>query len=292
MSILNKLDGNRRTDYIFIVILATLSALNYAVFIFPNSFAPAGVDGICTMIQHLLGINIGYFTLVANIPLLVFGFIFLNKKFMMRTAVYVLAFSIASLIFGHIDLSLLYYYTETGTSIVLAPVAAGTVRGILYAITLKLNCSSGGTDIIVALIQIKRPYYNFMNTLFIINTLIASVSYFVFDMKIEPVICGIIYLFITSAVSNNLRLHQNEAVKFEVISPNLEEVYFAISERAKQPATIVDAYGAYSGRSEKMMICVVDKTKVPQLEEIISEFPDTVVFKSLVSSALVLSEIR
>ena len=58
-------------SYVVIALLATVAALNYAIFVFPNSFAPAGIDGICTMIQDVSGINIGYLSMVVNIPLII-----------------------------------------------------------------------------------------------------------------------------------------------------------------------------------------------------------------------------
>ena len=44
-------------ELLFIALLAAASAVNYAVFIFPNQFAPAGLDGLCTMFQDITGIN-------------------------------------------------------------------------------------------------------------------------------------------------------------------------------------------------------------------------------------------
>ena len=61
----------KTASYLAICIIATVGALNYAVFIFPNSFAPAGIDGICTMIQDVTNINIGYLSLLVNIPLVI-----------------------------------------------------------------------------------------------------------------------------------------------------------------------------------------------------------------------------
>ena len=55
--------------YFVIVGLALVCALNYQLFVFPNRFAPAGLNGICTMIQYLSGINVGYLSLIINIPL-------------------------------------------------------------------------------------------------------------------------------------------------------------------------------------------------------------------------------
>ena len=50
----------RILSYPAIAAIAFLAALNYVLFVFPNKFAPAGIDGICTMIQDALHVNIGY----------------------------------------------------------------------------------------------------------------------------------------------------------------------------------------------------------------------------------------
>ena len=44
--------------WVVIIGLALVCALNYQLFVFPNRFAPAGLNGICTMIQHLSGISV------------------------------------------------------------------------------------------------------------------------------------------------------------------------------------------------------------------------------------------
>ena len=47
-------------SYLVITLLAIVMGLNYQVFVFPNSFAPAGINGLATMVQHVFGFNIGY----------------------------------------------------------------------------------------------------------------------------------------------------------------------------------------------------------------------------------------
>ena len=37
--------------YLVIAGVGILGALNYELFVFPNQFAPSGVNGICTIIQ-------------------------------------------------------------------------------------------------------------------------------------------------------------------------------------------------------------------------------------------------
>ncbi|MCD7859635.1 MAG: YitT family protein [Firmicutes bacterium] len=55
--------------YLAIVLIAAANALNYELFVFPNSFAPSGLNGLCTMFQYLTGVSMGYLSLLLNLPL-------------------------------------------------------------------------------------------------------------------------------------------------------------------------------------------------------------------------------
>ena len=46
--------------YMVIAAVAMVAAVSYELFIFPNQFAPSGLNGICTMIQHVTGVSVGY----------------------------------------------------------------------------------------------------------------------------------------------------------------------------------------------------------------------------------------
>ncbi len=270
-------------EYLLLPVISFLSALNYAIFVFPNSFAPAGVDGICTMIQDLTDISIGYFALLVNIPLLIIGYLLLKKEFVIKTAVYVVSFSVFNIILRNADLSDFIYYTETSTSTVLAPIAAGAIRGILYAFTLKINACSGGTDIIAAIVKHYKPYLNLMNVIFVINMCIALLSYFVYDFKADPVICSIIYSFITSTISNNIRAGATKMVKYEIITSDAETLTKEIFNKIKRTATIMDAHGALSGTDKKMIVCVIENQKTYDLEKLLENQKNTVFFKSAVN---------
>ena len=270
-------------EFLLLPVLSFLSALNYAIFVFPNSFAPAGVDGICTMIQDLTDISIGYFALLVNIPLLIIGYFLLKKEFVIKTAVYVVSFSIFNIILRQADLSQFIYYTENSTSTVLAPIAAGAIRGILYAFTLKINACSGGTDIIAAIVKHYKPYLNLMNVIFIINIVIALFSYPVYGFKADPVICSIIYSFITSTISNNIRANATKMVKYEIITSDAETLTKEIFDKIKRTATIMDAHGAFSGSDKKMIVCVIENQKTYDLETLLEKQNDTVFFKSTVN---------
>lgn len=271
---------------IAIIVIAFLLSLNYNIFVFPNNFAPAGVDGIGTLIQDTFHVNIGYFSLFVNIPLITAAFIFLNRDFAVKNTVFVLAFALFSLVLENVNMSGFLYKTENGTSTILAPVAAGVIRGILYVFTLKMNAAGGGIDIVSALIKHKKPHLNIMSIIFAINVLIACCAYFVYGKAIEPVICSIIYSFVSSLVCTKLRLSAKEHLKYEIITEHPENLCDNILNKLSQRATIVDAHGAYSGNDTKVVLCVVSKEKAPYLEELILEYPNCTVFKSVVDDSV------
>ncbi|MBQ9746332.1 MAG: YitT family protein [Clostridia bacterium] len=71
-------------DYACIIALALLMAINFEIFIFRNSFAPSGINGVATMIQYVFDVNVGYISLIINIPLVVAAFFLVDRKFALR----------------------------------------------------------------------------------------------------------------------------------------------------------------------------------------------------------------
>ncbi len=278
--------------FALIIMISVLSALNYKIFVFPNSFAPAGIDGLCTMVQYLTNTNMGYLALLCNIPLLLVGFFFfsLKKDYIIKTALYVVSFSLCTILLDYVDLSSFLY--TTASSVVLAPIAGGVIRGMLYAITLKLDATSGGTDVIASMVKQRRPHYNLMNIIFGFNVAVALCAYFVYGFKVEPVICSIIYSFVTSTVTKALQSVGKQQVRFEIITSEGELLCRRLIEELGVSATVVDAHGAYSGADKQMVICVASRETVPKLEKILRDFKGSVVFESTITAAMNVHRIK
>ena len=119
--------------YCVIVILALISALNYELFVFPNQFAPSGLNGICTMIQHVFGISVGYLSMLINIPLALAVYLKVSKPLAVRSMVYIVVFSVGLVVLDHVDLSRFAY--DSGFSTILGPLVAGIIAGSCYSVS-------------------------------------------------------------------------------------------------------------------------------------------------------------
>ena len=261
--------------YVVIVGIAAVCALNYAVFIFPNRFAPSGLNGICTMIQYVTGINIGYLSLLINVPFAIAVYVLVSKPLAIRSMVYVVTFSVISVLLEYVDLSAFVYYTETGTSTILGPLVAGVIFGSCYAMLLRASAYSGGTDFVASLIHKYHPEKSVFGLIFGINVVVALGSYFVYDFQIEPVILCILYSFMSSTVSERLTKNGRSAVRFEIITDHPEEIAQEIIHKLHHSATLIPGRGMYKNKEVDMLLCIVNNSQVSRLAQICRKYPNT-----------------
>ena len=151
--------------YAVIVAMACINAVNYELFVFPNQFAPSGLNGLCTMFQYVTNLNMGYLNLLLNLPLAIAVYFKVSKSLALRSMTYVLSFSGMLVVLDYVDLSAFAYSTPSST--ILGPLVAGIICGYICSILLKASAYAGGTDFIAALVHKYRPDFNFFYTVYI-----------------------------------------------------------------------------------------------------------------------------
>ena len=272
--------------WLMIILGAILMGWNYELFIFPNAFAPAGFNGLATMIQYLFHFSIGYFSVIVNVPLLLLSWRRLDHVFAARTLLFVLVFSATTLVLNRVDLSRFIYHTDNGTSTILGPVVAGIINGAIYSLVLRNNGSTGGTDVIAALIRKRHPEASLVWLIFTLNAAVAAISYFVYDFKFEPVLLCLLYCYLSSSVSNNLMKQGQRALKFEVITEHSEALAEQLLRELHHGVTVLPAEGAFSHKKRELLICVVNRHQIVRFHEILAQFPGTFAYVSDVNETM------
>lgn len=277
---------NKVLSWLVFPLLAAIYALAYRLFVFPNDFAPAGVGGIATMVQYVFHFDAGYLNLLINLPMLIVAWFILDREFVLKSALFTLCFSGFLVLFNLLDLTPYQYYTESGTSNVLAPVAAGAVVGFLYGTAIRLHGSTGGIDIISEMVHHRRPEYNMVWVSFTINACIAASSYFVYNFKFEPVICCIVYSFVTTTVANSVLKGYNAALKFEIVTDKPDDLSGELMEKMHHGVTVVAAEGAYTHMHKGLVICIVNKHQIADVECIIAGYPGSFAYITSVNATV------
>lgn len=278
--------AKKALTYVVIMLIAMIAAMNYEIFVFPNKFAPSGLNGICTMIQHVAGISVGYMSLIINIPLAIWVYFSISKPLAFRSMIYVVTFSVTLLLLDKLDLSAFYYVTENGTSSILGPLVAGIIYGSCYNLLVQCSAYSGGTDFVAALIHKHKPEQNMFFLIFTLNAIVALASFFVYDYQIEPVILCIMYCFMSSTVTDKLSKSGRSAICFNIITDHPVEISEEIIRKLHHSTTLIPAKGMYSGHETNMLVCVVNKTQVAALTRIIRRYPNTFAMMDPVSEVV------
>ncbi len=271
-------------SYIMVLVIALIMALNYELFVFPNRFAPAGVNGIFTMIQELLDFQLSYSSIILNVPLAIVVFFVIKRSFAMRSLVYCLAFSGFLILFDAIDLSQFKYDTQVST--LLGPAVAGMITGFLGYYMHRIGACYGGTEFIAKLIHKKNPAANFFTVIFSLNITVAIASYFVYDFQIEPVLLCIIYSYFSSNIRDHMNRKHKSALRCEIITDEPEKLSRDICETLHHGVTSMDCKGMFTGEKRSILMCIVNPAQLTELTKLLENYPNSFVTVSHVNGVM------
>ena len=274
----------KAVSYLIVVLVALVMALNYQLFVFPNSFAPAGLNGIFTMIQYVLGFKLSHTSILLNVPLAITVFFLVSRPFALRTLVYTLSFSGFLMLFDTVDLSAFVYHTTVST--LLGPAVAGMITGFCGFYMHRVGACYGGTEFMAKLIHKAKPNVNFFYIIFVLNIAVAIASYFVYDYKIEPVLLCILYSYFSSAIRDHLNRKQQSALRCEIVTDRPDEISQRIQATLHRGVTAYEATGMHSGRQKTVLVCVLSPVQLQSLTKLLKDEPDCFVTVSHVDAVI------
>ena len=259
---------------LFAVLSGIVSALGLWIFVYPSNFAPSGVDGIATMLYELTGINAGIYTFALNLPLLIIAWFILKRRYVLYTVLYTIITSLLLVLLE--TLKVPQYVTVTDR---LIPAIFGGVAQGFTGIMLRIGGSAGGVDVMACMAQKKMPHVNVERIIFILSIIIVGVSYFVY-WDVDSLLLSIVEIFACERVTALILRDSRNAVKFEVITNNPDEVKEDIIYELNHGATILSGEGVFSGEGKSVIICVVSYRQISEFLKIVSKYPGSFAYYS------------
>ena len=290
----NTADKNARVpqvvvEYVIVALMGMLLATSYILFVVQNHFAPAGLNGITVMIQEKLGFSVGYASLIINVPLCIFAYFKVDKKFGARTLVFALVYSAFYLVLQNVVPESVQYNAQ-GVDTIYPVMISGLISGFIYGILFRLGASSGGTDIVSKYVSKVKPTLNFFWVTFSINAVVAFSSLFVYSeagaLDYKPVCLCLMYCFIASFMGNLMLKGNKQAYQFVIVTSNPEPIERDIITQLRHSATRLSGHGIYSQAEKSVLFCVVNKHQIVDFEKIIKKYPDTFTYVETVNETL------
>ena len=241
-------------DYLMIILGTFLFSFGFSAFVLPENVVIGGVTGVGSIVYFLTGISwsIGAAQFIINGVLLVMAWKLVGKHFVYRT------------IFGVIAVTLFMTFLPPMFTEPFMPdqpllnIAIGSIFcGIGMGFIFTHNGSTGGTDIIAAIVS-KHTNVTIGRTMLYVDFVIISSSYLIFH-KIQTVVYGFAFLFLTTYIIDMVINTNRQAVQFTIISKHWRRIATAINNHARRGCTVLTGMGWYTKREVKMLFVVCRK---------------------------------
>ena len=246
--------------------LLTISTLIMTVgiyfFKFANNFTFGGITGMAVLVAKFTPLSASDFSFIANILLLIIGFIILGRDFAAKTAY--------STILLSVSLSLLERAFPMSKPLTDEPllelVFAILLPALGSAVLFNIGASSGGTDVIAMILK-KYTSVNIGRGLLFSDILFTVAGFFVFDVKTG--LYSMLGLIVRSALIDNFIESLNRSKYFHVVCTDPKPICQYIETTLKRDSTLVSATGSFTGNNKYIILTVLSPGEAVKLRNFI-----------------------
>ena len=265
---------NQTIRYIGIIIGCLIASCSINLFLVPSHLLTGGATGIAIIVYYLAGFPIGVQTFLYNIPLLFASYKLLGKK-------YTIDIVIGTFIFAScLDLTRFLNSYAPVNDLMLASIFGGVFNGIGYGIVFRMNGSTGGFDILGAII---KKYYsmNMGAAIFAFNCIVVSIAGFMFG--IAPAMFTLICMYVNSQVTDKVSAGFNRKKAIFIVSDKSREIANEIINVVGRGVTFLHGQGAFTGNEKNVILVVVSLTQIAKIK-MLTHMVDEHAFMIIVSA--------
>ena len=276
-------------DYFNITWGLMLYTLGFTVFLLPYEIVTGGIAGISAIVFYSTGFPVQYTFFIINAALIILALKTLGWKFLTKTiyATFMLTFmlELAQEIVVQPD-GTFYKLLGEGNdfmSLVIGCIITGTALAVVFL----NNGSTGGTDIVAAVVNkfhnISLGKALIMVDFCIIGSCLFIDSFGAIDLRFRKVVFGLCTMLIECLMLDYVMYWQRQSVQFMIFSKKYQEIAFAISRKTDHTLTILDGHGFWTGRPTKVLCLLAKKRESVQIFRIVKQIdPNAFVSQSSV----------
>ncbi len=274
-------------DVIFDVITAMIAgvivALGIHMFISYNGFVPGGTNGLANILGALIGWNAGYFLIIITLPIYVLVFFFVKKRVGVILIIYMGTQSASQILFDKFSV---FVYHANEATLMIASLCGGVITGIGFGLMLRRFGASGGTYAISALVRRWKPQASVVWLSFVMDASVIIIAFFAYSFKLESMIYTFINLFVANKVAEAILQGVKTGYKYEMVTDRPDELADELMSKIGCSVTRISAQGMYSHEDRSMLVCVIRKRQIGDIQRTLKRYPKTVVFITQVSDTM------
>lgn len=246
-------------NMIGLVIGTFLMACSTAFFLLPNKLSTGGFSGLSTIAYYVFHVPIGTAMIFLNIPLFLVAFFRIGKNFIIK--------SITGTVFLSVFMNILERFPAVTTDKFLACIYGGIIMGIGTSVILKVNSSTGGSDLLSYVIRSFNDRFKSGDLIIAFDAVVIIISIIVFK-EIEIGLYSAIAIYLMGKMIDIVFEGVDFTKVMLIISDKYDDIAKAISEDVRRGCTAIYAKGMYSNESKMMLFCVGGRNETIQIKRI------------------------
>lgn len=241
---------NKFKNYLMLLSGCLIVAFAFNLFFLRYNIVCFGVSGISIVLAKF-GVNPSVFIMGANIFLIIISYFFLGVDNVKNQIVGALVYPV----FVSLTLHITNLIDFGNIEFIIIAIMGGILAGIGYGFIYKSGFSTGGTDVLGALIC-KYSKISMGNAMMFVNIAIIAMGKVVFSWKI--VMYAIVVAYLISVATDKILLGISNSKAFYIVVPKDKDslVRDFLSSIEGVGSTIIDASGGYSNDRQTLILAV------------------------------------
>jgi uncharacterized membrane-anchored protein YitT (DUF2179 family) len=242
---------------------SAIFSLGFNLFLTPHELNAGGLSGLAQILVTLMGVgSVGLVTAIINLPLFIIGYKWIGKKFFFGSL-----FGMAML---SLTLELFSLLPVPQIDPLLSTLYGGCVCGLGLGLVFVAGGSTGGSDIIVRLLQRKWQHIPIGTINILFDATVAVLTGIVFGDMTRALYTGVT-VFLTGKVIDMVVYSFDYSRVAIIISDEYQKIADVIFHKLERGVTYLEGEGAYSNQEKKVILTAVKKHQMAELKRLVSE---------------------
>ena len=246
-------------DYILILIGASIMGFAIKNIYDPIGLVTGGASGVAIILKKQFGVPLWLTNTAINIPLFAAAAKLKGWSFIKRTLLATVTLSVSLYVIPEMPFLM--------DDLFLTALFGGLITGAGAGIVFACQATTGGTDMLAAIIRRWLPHYTLVQILQVLDAAIVLIGAGIFGVTYA--LYALIAIYAVYKVSDGIIEGMKYSKVAYIISDKSEEIAAAILKELERGVTALDARGMYSGNRKNVLFCVVSRKEIAQLKELI-----------------------
>ena len=270
----------KKIFFVFFAAITNAIALNN--FLIPARVYGAGLNGVSQLLSSFLfdfshiEISTGLLIMLFNIPIALLGWYKVGRDITLFSFLTVALMSIFSMILP---------IQEVTNDPIMNAIVGGVISGVGVGLSLKYGFSTGGMDI-VSMVLAKTTGRSIGTLMFGINFIVISLAGFAYGW--EYALYTLLSIYVLTKVVDTIHT-SHQKVTAMIVTQHSAEMTTAIKEKLIRGITLLPAKGGFSGADSSVLMVVVTRYELYDLEQAVKE-TDPFAFVNILQTNRVIGE--